>query len=186
MSETADTLRRAFDASFAVAPPEPVPFVDLLEIRVDAQIVALRVAELRSLHVAGRIVTFPGAPPELLGLAGVRGRVLPVFDLGALFGRAATTAPRWLAVTGSPAAALAFARFERQVRVPACSVVPSVAARQPGEAESASAFGAAAFVAAVVEIDRGTAGARTIPVVDLSAIGAELGRRARLEASGAR
>ena len=56
--------------------------------------------------------------PELLGLAGSRGALVPVYDLGALLGYPRDGSRRWLVTTaGAVVVGLAFDRFEAHVRV---------------------------------------------------------------------
>lgn len=154
----AAALAREFDATFAAAPVEPVVTVDLLAIRVGSHAVALRVAELSSLHRVSKLVPVPGTPKDLLGVAAIRGRVVPVYDLGALLGHEAGGAAHWLAVTGTPVVALAFATFERQLRVAEASVVATIDRS----------------VRAIATVD----GTRR-PVLDLRALHAEIVRASR-------
>lgn len=158
-SAAAEALRRTFDAAFAAPVVASERTIALLSIRVGQEPLALRVADVSSIRLAGEIVPLPGAPAEILGLAGIRGRVLPVYDLGALLGRGAGTGARWLAITGAPSVALAFAAFEGQLLAPEASVVP--------------AAGSDRMVRAVATIS-GAARA----VIDLDAVHAEIVRRA--------
>lgn len=88
---SAEALRRAFDERFAepvaphVADTERLLLADLGGARV-----ALRLREIAGLAAAPTLVRLPGGSPGFVGLAGIRGRVLPVFSLAALLG---VTAP---------------------------------------------------------------------------------------------
>jgi chemotaxis signal transduction protein len=121
----AGRLRADFDSMFAAPPPEPTPpQVDLLAIRCAEHGFALRLAQVVSVHTERKVVPVPTPVPELLGLAGVRGLVVPVYDLGALLGQAPNAAPRWLALVRAPAPfAVGFELFERHLRVPTADLV---------------------------------------------------------------
>jgi purine-binding chemotaxis protein CheW len=125
-------LRLAFDRSFAEAPrAEPVRLEDLLAFRVAGDPYAVRLADTRGLFADRKIVRLPSPARELLGVAGFRGAVVPVYDLRALLGYPAAEAPRWLFLAAhASAVGLAFDRFDGQLRVPSAAIV----AGAPGEA----------------------------------------------------
>jgi chemotaxis signal transduction protein len=125
LRSTADELADAFDAGFAAPVHEPEPTVDVIAVRIGAHAFALRALELTALHLAGRIVPLPTRAPPLLGLAGIRGALVPVYDLAALVGGEPDPGARWLVLVGRPIVGLAFAAFDRQLRVPVASVVPT-------------------------------------------------------------
>lgn len=70
------------------------------------------------------MVRVPAETPGLLGLAGVRGGVVPVFSLAELLGHAATaTAPPWMVICGvDDPIGLAFDELDRHVRVVAAAI----------------------------------------------------------------
>ncbi len=114
-------LREEFDHSFAVATvqrtAEPVDFV---AIRIAGDPYALRLSEVASLHADRRLVGAPSLLPELRGIAGFRGILTPVYDLGALLGYAAEASSKWLVVANWPAPiAFAFGAFQAHLRIPA-------------------------------------------------------------------
>jgi purine-binding chemotaxis protein CheW len=112
-------LREAFDRSFAAAPQlHDDDREDLLGIAVAGEPYALRLSAVAEL-VSGRAVTrLVGGAPGLLGIAGLRGALVPVFDLAGLLGRDDRVPPRWLALTsGEPRVALAFAQLDGHLRV---------------------------------------------------------------------
>lgn len=113
-------LRAAFDRSFADAhASEPPPQQDLLAIKVADHDYAVSLSELLSIHADRKLVPVPSASPALLGLVGVRGSVVPVYDLRQLLGYPKGAAPRWLVLVRAPAPfALAFEHFEAHVRLP--------------------------------------------------------------------
>lgn len=153
-------FREAFDQSFAAAPNATVEtFEDLLAIRIAGSAYALRVREISGLAVSRKIVPLPSRRPELLGVAGIRGSLVPVYSLGALLGHGVHSklAP-WLALAGaSDLLALGFEEFEGFVRVSS----RDVHAQQSGD-------GAIAHVREVVRV-----GKQSLRVVDVrSTLGA--------------
>ncbi|HEU5110803.1 MAG TPA: chemotaxis protein CheW, partial [Micromonosporaceae bacterium] len=85
------------------------------------------------------------------GVIGLRGSIVPVFDLAAVLGHPSGATPRWSVVTADdPPLALAVSGVDGQLRVPAAAV---------------SAHAAAGFVAATVATPRGVR-----PVIDLGAV----------------
>jgi len=93
---------------------------DLLAIRVSRDAYAIRVSEISGLTTDRKIVAFPSPIPELLGVAGVRGALVPVYSLAMLLGyNAETERTRWFALCGAEdPVALVFSDFEGHVRVP--------------------------------------------------------------------
>ncbi len=114
-----DELRRGFDDAFAEAPPPPAPDLeDLVLVRVGPHALAVRVSEIAGLEKGRKIVPLPGSARELLGLAGVRGQLVPVFSLAALLGLAPGD-EGWFVLCGrGPSTGLAFAALEGCVKVP--------------------------------------------------------------------
>ncbi len=92
---------------------------DLLAIRISRDAYAIRVSEISGLATDKKIVAFPSPIPELLGLAGIRGALVPVYSLAMLLGyNAETERTRWLALCGTESPfALVFSDFEGYVRV---------------------------------------------------------------------
>jgi chemotaxis signal transduction protein len=128
---TVEALRAAFDAAFA-APPRGArrDLVPLLAIRAGGDPVAVRVLETAGLLPAKVIVPAPSRRPEVLGVCGHRGAVLPVFSLARLLGRAEEgEAPRWMLLAGrEERVALAFAAVDGHVLV-----APAALQRAAGE-----------------------------------------------------
>lgn len=91
-------LRQAFDRSFSEAPATGDGAKErLLAIRIDGHRYALRLDEIAGLASRRKIVPIPSAMPQLLGLSGNRGTILPVYDLAALMGHEGRrTETRWL------------------------------------------------------------------------------------------
>src|SRR5262249_44387480 len=95
-------IRRAFDASFA----EPAATGGeerrkVLSIRAGEGRFVVEVDDLAGVEACGKIVKVPASLPGLLGLTGIRGRLLAAYDLATLLGHEGTTGPRrWLLVCG--------------------------------------------------------------------------------------
>lgn len=119
-------LRQEFDQVFADPHAAPAPALErLIAIRVGGQPYALRLSELNGLLAAPLLVPLAGAPAECLGVAGLRGRVVPVFALGPWLGHPAEP-PRWLALTGGDEpVAYAFAELEGFREAPAEAFMPA-------------------------------------------------------------
>lgn len=117
----AAALREAFDAAFAAAPGDARrEQVALLRLRAGGEELALRVLETGGLVALGRLTPLPARRPELLGLTGLRGGLLPVFDLARLLGLPGQGAPpRWMALAGEgeERVGLAFDEFQGHARV---------------------------------------------------------------------
>lgn len=114
-SSTALALRRAFDQAFAAPPAdasrEVEPFVLL---KVADHPYGMRVREIRGFAAARKIIPLPSSIGGLLGLAGFRGSLVPVYDLAGLLGYGALDQPpRWFILCGdAEPLALAFAEFD--------------------------------------------------------------------------
>lgn len=131
---SAGQLREAFDRAFAEAPvTDGERAENFLGIRVGGDAHAVALAEIRGLFADRKIVPLPGAAAELLGIAGLRGEIVPVYSLRAFLGYAPAEEPaRWLIYSSDEqAVAFSFDRFDGYVRViPSdLSSVPTAAAR---------------------------------------------------------
>jgi chemotaxis signal transduction protein len=114
-------LRESFDREFSLPRQERrEKGQEFLIVGAGGQRHALRLDDVLGLQRGRKIVPLPGAAAGLLGLAGIAGRLTPVFDLNALLGGSAgTEAPQWLVVCkGQWPLALAFDRFEGCVQAP--------------------------------------------------------------------
>lgn len=115
-------LRSVFDRERA-APSSSrteVQTESLLAIRVSRDAYAIRVSEISGLATDRKIVAFPSPISELLGVAGIRGTLVPVYSLAGLLGYGAVAGQvRWLVLCGTEEPfALAFTDFEGYVRIP--------------------------------------------------------------------
>lgn len=113
-------LRRTFDRTFAAPPAARAETSErMIAIRVAGESFMLRGDHTTGLFKASRIVPLPSRIPELLGIAAVRGVLVPVFSLQALL----NVPPHggtafWLALANREApVALAFDELEGQVEV---------------------------------------------------------------------
>jgi chemotaxis signal transduction protein len=137
-------LREAFDRSFAKADEVGrLAYLDFLSIRIAGDAYALRLSELASLHVDRKLVVAPSLLPELLGIAGFRTVLTPIYDLGALLGYATGRTTKWLVVAQSPTPiGFAFDAFDAHLRVPV-EHVSAVEAGESGPARGAVRHGPA-------------------------------------------
>jgi chemotaxis signal transduction protein len=118
-------LRQAFDQSFAVPPPQgSQELEDLLKIRVAGDPYAIRLRDIAEIVARRKVVPIPGGTPDLLGSAGIRGAIVPVFALALLLGYGqAADAPSWMVLCRSDEPiALAFPEFEGYARLPQSSI----------------------------------------------------------------
>ncbi|MCA0201796.1 MAG: chemotaxis protein CheW, partial [Proteobacteria bacterium] len=119
----AEALRADFDAAFIRAPEQKIErMADLLGITLFGAAYALKLQDVAGLYAGKKIARVPGSKPGLLGIAGFRGAILPVYDLAALIGLPASVRPKWLAVAKSGDIAIAFDSFDGHLRVPEAAV----------------------------------------------------------------
>lgn len=141
-------LRDDFDLSFARVRQAPeVLGTDYLLIRVVGEPYALRLAEVAALEADRAITPVPSEAPALLGVAGLRGALVAVFELAQLLGHAPASAPRaappsgqsgraasrWLVLVKGSLTAMAFGDFEGQRRLGQDAVASAVHAGQRQE-----------------------------------------------------
>ena len=118
-------LASAFDHGFSL------PFMsprqeqrDFLVLRLGTHWYALPVDELAGVQNKKTIQFLPAAPPHCIGLAGVRGRLVAIYDLSALLGSAPSDRLCWLVQPkADPEIALLVPKAERYLRVPTASIV---------------------------------------------------------------
>jgi chemotaxis signal transduction protein len=116
---SAAQLRQEFDTAFSRPPPAQAdPAEDHLAIRLGPDAHAVALAEIAALAPLRALARLPGPLPELLGVAGWRGTIRPVYDLAALLGYAPASAPRWLVWAAVAPVGLAFETLEGHLRVP--------------------------------------------------------------------
>ena len=118
-------LRQDFDRTFALPPSPASPEVeDLLTIRVAGDPYAIRLLDIAEIVTGRSVVSVPAVTPDLLGLAGIRGGIVPVFGLSSILGYGANPgSPRWMILCGSEEPiALAFSEFEGYLRLPSSAL----------------------------------------------------------------
>ena len=122
--DTASALRREFDESFARLPSTATAEIeDLIAITVGAAPYVVRVTEIAGLFSGRRIEPIPTSMPGLIGLTGVRGAMLAVYDLRVLLGEPDTGhEPRWMVTAGGTAVGLAFTDCNGFQRVPSDTI----------------------------------------------------------------
>ncbi len=124
--DRAEGLRREFDRTFAAAQEKKEARTEnLLAITLFGAKYALRLHEIAGLYANKKIARIPASRPGLLGIAGFRGLILPVYDLGALIGLPGSVRPRWLAVVRTGDVAIAFESFDGHLRVEAEAIAPN-------------------------------------------------------------
>jgi chemotaxis signal transduction protein len=118
-------LRAAFEHSF-VEPARIDATIeeDFLSVRVADDVFAIRLCEIAGLHAGKKVTRVPGGDPALIGLAGFRGAIQPVYSLAVLLGLHSQAVPRWLVIAASARLALAFDGFEQHLRVPPDRIRP--------------------------------------------------------------
>ncbi len=167
--DAVDTLRREFDATFARAPADVRPDADaFLAVIVGGDGYCIRVREISALTAARKIVALASPIPEFLGLAGIKGRIVPVYSLAALMGYPREArAPSWFVLgKGAQAVAFAFAGLEGQVESAPSDVLA------PGDGERRR------HVGAILQTSRGVHG-----VLDMASLESDVAERAAAAAT---
>jgi chemotaxis signal transduction protein len=118
LATRAAELRLAFDRVFAEpGRRDATAMENLLTFGVGSEPYALRLSDIAGLFADRKISRLPSGLAALLGFAGFRGAIVPVYDLHVLLGRPKTEAPRWLVVAAAAPVALAFETFEGHLRL---------------------------------------------------------------------
>ncbi|GAB7051133.1 chemotaxis protein CheW [Catenuloplanes indicus] len=160
MRDRLGELRASFDRSFADPPREQVvQFHDLLAITVAGRRYALRLSQSAGLFPNRRVTPLPGPIGALLGVAGFRGSIVPVYSLAAVLGQPPQPESRWLVLAaGEPAVALAFEALDGHLRIPAGEVI-----------EEQVGHGPRGCLRGIVQRPEGTR-----PIVDVAAVRAAI------------
>lgn len=123
-ADALEQLRHAFDSGFGLAPHVVEDqFEDLLAIRVGGAPYAMRLSEIAGIYVDKHITALPGAPAELIGLAGFRSTIVAVYDLRRLLDLEPAGSCAWLVLaSANPCVGLAFDQLEQYLRVPTLTI----------------------------------------------------------------
>jgi purine-binding chemotaxis protein CheW len=114
-------LRQTFDESFATPPARSSEDVEnILLVRIAGDPYAIRLRDIAAVVAKRRVVPVPASSSHLIGLAGIRGDIVPVFDLAPLLGYAhGPDTSRWMLVCAlEETIALAFSELEGYHRLP--------------------------------------------------------------------
>jgi chemotaxis signal transduction protein len=113
-------LRRAFDQAFSAAPAAAdAELEDLITVQIAGKPHALRAREISGLFLHRSVLKVPTRRSELLGIAGIRSALVPIYDLAALLelGQSTSASP-WIAVCDSlEPLGLSFQSLEGLLRV---------------------------------------------------------------------
>ena len=127
-------LRLAFDRAYAEpAHLDKALTEDLLAIRVGTQAFAIRLSEISGLFADKKITPVPGGHAAPCGIAGLRGVIVPVYDLQSLLCGSPPATSRSLAISAAAPLAFAFEAFAPQLRVSPDAILP-----QPARAQARS------------------------------------------------
>jgi chemotaxis signal transduction protein len=146
-------LRRAFDDGFREPPQDATKTEhrDLLAIRVASVAYALLLRDVLGLHHAAKLTRVPSAVPEFLGLLGVRGLLVPVYDLALLLGYREPQALRWVALLRAEhPVGVAFPVLEGHFRV--TDSAPSVARQNASATHAREAIRLRGVLHSIVDV----------------------------------
>jgi len=125
LSRQAAALKREFDRGFAEPrKPPTAQTLNLLAVRLGGDSWAIPLTDTAGLHAGKKITPVPGRAHALLGIAGFRGTLVPVYDLSTLIDLPAPAAPRWLVLAAERRIALAFAELDGHLRVETGDILP--------------------------------------------------------------
>lgn len=131
LADRAEELRHAFDGSFAVpAQVDTGQTEDLLAIRTGSEASAIRLSEIAGLFADKKVTRVPGRVAALLGVAGFRGAIVPVYDLHVLLGHPTAKAARWLVTASGASVAFAFEAFDGHLRISRDAIMAQQASEQ--------------------------------------------------------
>jgi len=102
----AEEIRQQFDAGFRMAPPgRREQAANRLLFHLGERSLSLPLEQVSEVLRSRAITPLPGAPPELLGLVGLRGALVPVYRLADLIGISVApdaAGPLWILVVPQP------------------------------------------------------------------------------------
>jgi chemotaxis signal transduction protein len=166
-------LRQSFDRAFSEPEAERAEAtLALLSIRVGRERYAVRLSDIGAIEADRTITPVPSEHSDLLGIAGLRGAVVAVFDLATLLDLPRPEGPRWLVLAKGAPLAFAFSAFEGQIVVPA-SALASAEPGRAGRVRDVVRLAAPDGVASNEDNE-------SLPLIDIPALVAVLERRPRL------
>lgn len=169
---SARALREEFDRGFAQAPVPSVSGMQRLLAIQAGMPCLLRLSAIQGIYTDRVLLPLPSRLPELLGVTGLRGQLVPVFDLAALLGQPPAAAPRWLVLAGGGAAlGLAFSALDAHVLA---APDQFLAADNMNNMQA----GPVRHVEQAVRMEDGL-----LPLIDLAGLADELTRRAARQGS---
>jgi purine-binding chemotaxis protein CheW len=125
----AATLRAEFDAAFGARAEMPPEGVSLLAIRIGAEPFAVRVLDTGGLIPLPVLVPVPSRRPEVVGVAGLRGEIVPVYGLARMVLGVQDAPPRWMILTGAAERiGFGFSAFEGHLVADRASLRPTAGA----------------------------------------------------------
>jgi chemotaxis signal transduction protein len=125
LAKQAAALRAGFDHSFAEASRIDAAIKeDFLIVRIADEVFAIRLREIAGLHAGKKVTRVPGGDPALIGLAGFRGVIQPVYSLAVLLGFQTQAVLRWMVIAAAAPVAFAFDTFEQHLRVATETIRP--------------------------------------------------------------
>jgi chemotaxis signal transduction protein len=105
-------LRQHFDHAFTLPFAEQgAPQVKVLGVGIRGRSFSIALLQLGGVHRRPKITAVPSLVPEMLGVAGIRGVLVPVYDLGALIGLPPRSDSSWIALAQDKSVGLAFDEF---------------------------------------------------------------------------
>jgi chemotaxis signal transduction protein len=101
-------LKQEFDSSFERDVMPPVDTVDIMYILVATRRFALGIKEVSGLAKLEKLVAIPSRAEAFAGVTGLRGEVLPVYDIGKMLGLDSGREPlRWMVTVSAQGQMLA-------------------------------------------------------------------------------
>ncbi len=115
LAELRHTFDRTFQLPYQLATKSVEP---MIAFRTAGVALAVRVQHITGVIKRGVILPVPSIVPELLGVAAVRGLLVPVFNLAALLGLPPSGEPQWFLLTNRETpVAFAFDGLDGRVEV---------------------------------------------------------------------
>ncbi len=144
--------RRAFDQSFALEQVlQNQVYVNVLMMSIADNPFVVRLSEISCVSKCPKIVPVPSKSPALIGLAGIRSELLPVYSTAELLGCPREDEVRWLLIAGKQSPiALALANLDTCISVPVEAFVRSEQVR--GKAKSQEVLTVGTGVRTVIQI----------------------------------